>query len=449
MNKTTLLSIGWPATVVAAFIAGKAAIGPETAEPAQEKNKVSVRTPSRISSSPSYSSTMGNPAATKSNVIKFTRISKGEYEDNFGIKKIAQIDDPLRRSALLLSVIEQMDSEDFERVVADFRALDMTRSRMTEYTQLLHAWAQKDAPAALEYAAANTNGDFAKTTILASWATDDPYAAIDWAKANHEGSGANPLMVGVIKGIAINDIAQATELLQELPFSRERGEAMSQMLKHVASQEQDVALAWLDSIEDEKLRAGATTRLVKELAISDPEGMAAWVRNIEDEESRARSIKAVVDQWAEQDIEQAKTWVGGLDGNEKMSAARGMIGEYAKKDATAAADWMDSMKGQEGHQDLVKGYIWSTAMSRQPEAAMAQIANIDNADNQMRYYKNGLERWSDADPEATAKWLDNNPKAIPEDMQKSIRDRIGKIQAGEKPSGRGSWWRGRSSGGGR
>ena len=146
------------------------------------------------------------------------------------VTELAQIVDPVERAKAFLALIQTLETDDFLNVVADFRALGITEQRMSEYGMLLHAWAKADPEGALDYAIKNTGTPFARQAIMASWSSDDPEAAIAFARDNYEGEGANPLLVGIIRGIAPSDLSRASDLLQELPYSRERGDALQSIL---------------------------------------------------------------------------------------------------------------------------------------------------------------------------------------------------------------------------
>jgi hypothetical protein len=80
------------------------------------------------------------------------------------------------------------------------------------------------------YAKEKTGTNFARQTILSAWAKNDTEGAVAWARDNFDsdakGADANPWIVGVIEGISSIDLGRATELLEELPFSRGRGQAL-------------------------------------------------------------------------------------------------------------------------------------------------------------------------------------------------------------------------------
>jgi hypothetical protein len=427
MNKSTLISIGWPATLVCAFVVGKMNISSSNSTEKPQAQKTEVRTVEKKSSSnfTASLSTGQSPEQVKKNVISIAGASDSEFKQNFGIAKIMQIDDPIKRSTLLLGVLENMSDEDFERVVDDFRDLGITRERMTEYEQLLTAWAQRNPVAAIEYSKLHTNSPEAGNIILTTWAKSNPNAAIEWAKTNHDGNGANPYMIGVIKGITANNHVLATDLLNQMPYSEERGEALDSVLSSLNQMKTSDQLAWLETLNDNSLKVGATTRLIRQ----NPKEMSEWVTQLEDTKAKSDYIVSVANSWIRKEPEELKQWVSTLNPEQKMLAARGMIDELAKKDADSAAKWMNNMKDQDGYQDVLRSYIWSAATSRQPAAALAQVPNMQDEKSQRQVYERTLNYWSVAQPDEVEKWLPTSP--VPDDIKASIVERIAKVKKGE------------------
>ncbi|NWK56096.1 hypothetical protein HW115_10785 [Verrucomicrobiaceae bacterium N1E253] len=412
MNYTRIIiPSAWGVSLVAAFL-----IGGQSKQSSNDSDDSGSQ-----SQGQSYSSTSsggsGNSLAEIRKRSHSRNSAKSSSAKSFEIGDIASNIDPVSRTSDLLKLINTLGPNDFQQVVADFRALDMTRERMSEYAMLLHAWAKVDPVGALDYAEQNTGTPFARQTILASWASDDPESAIVWAKEHHEGDRANPWLVGVIRGIASTDPKRATEVMHELPFSRERGEALGSIVPYIAKQGHDQALLWLDTIKDEKLLNGATAYMASNLAKSDPKTTADWVSTLDDNEAKHRAVREVAEQWEDQDLSSAIAWANTLDGNSKTQAANELIGDYARENPAEAANWLQSMNNEPGYQSTLRSYIWSTSRSH-PEFSLAQVSEIPDARSQERYYERILSRWKQQDAEAASSWINNNP--VPDTVLKRL-----------------------------
>jgi len=357
-------------------------------------------------------------SATKRSSSKSTRNShtrSENYSESFNINDIVYLNDPLARTNAIIKMINELGPGDFEQVVADFRALGITGNRRTEYELLLHAWAKVDPEGALTYAKENTETPFASQSIIASWAAYNPDAALNWIKTNHEGEKANKYLVGIVKGLADKNTARATEILQELPFSRERGDALRALLPHVSKLGAEEATAWIASIKDEKLRAGASVNIARSLAQKAPEDTAKWVTTL-DPETQARVASSVAGTWARQDLNKAVTWTNTLAGKVKTNAASRMMRHFVSSDPNKAATWMKSMSTDEGYEKVVRSFMSATS-SKHPELALSHLGEVD--ENWRRRSKHMiLVDWATRDQKAASTWMQSNN--VEQDWQNKV-----------------------------
>ena len=335
------------------------------------------------------------------------------------MEEIVRGENALDRSRAMLSWIDSLAPSEFEAAVAKFRSLGLTEARMGEYAMLLTAWAEADPMAALAYTTANTRGGMATGTVLAAWASRDPESAIAWAEAKHEGEEANPYMVGIIRSLAATNPTRATELLQALPFSGERGEALRAMMPHLLKDGPDAAKAWIASLSDERLRDGATARFAEEMAKTDPAATASWLLSNLGEAS-TRSVDEVFEQWAQTDKEAASASFASLpQGDARTRALRGLVTIEARTDPQAAAKLMNSHPADVDDR-MVYHFIWNS-FDKAPGVAAGQIALIEDEDGRNRMYQRALGSWLEDDQAAAQRWIDS--ANLPEQVLNSLAKR--------------------------
>ncbi len=335
------------------------------------------------------------------------------------MEEIVRGENALDRSRAMLSWIDSLAPSEFEAAVAKFRSLGLTEARMGEYAMLLTAWAEADPMAALAYTTANTRGGMATGTVLAAWASRDPESAIAWAEAKHEGEEANPYMIGIIRSLAATNPTRATELLQALPFSGERGEALRAMMPHLLKDGPDAAKAWIASLSDERLRDGATARFAEEMAKTDPAATASWLLSNLGEAS-TRSVDEVFEQWAQTDKEAASASFASLpQGDARTRALRGLVTIEARTDPQAAAKLMNSHPADVDDR-MVYHFIWNS-FDKAPGVAAGQIALIGDADSRNRMYQRALGSWLEDDQAAAQRWISS--ANLPESVLKSLAKR--------------------------
>jgi hypothetical protein len=334
--------------------------------------------------------------------------------------------DPIERTRAWLDFVNSIAPSEFESVVASFRSLGMTDTRMTEYAMLLSAWGKTDPLQALAYAQANTGNRFARTTILSTWATYDAAGAIQWAEQNHEpqeGEG-NPWMIGIIQGLASTDPARASQLLTAMPFSEERGEALSALLPSILAKGDDAAKAWAEAITDDALKQGAIGRLAETMAEKDPAGTADWLmRN--PGEAADRSMDNVISAWMDKDQDSAIAYYKGLPaGDVRSNALRGVANSMAMEDPRAAADFLDA-NAADANDRVYQQFVWHS-FGEAPDIAANYIGKISDPREQEQMYGRMLDGWLRRDFNAASTWINGN--TLPESVSQKVQSRIQEIQ---------------------
>ena len=408
-----ILGAGWILSLAAAFLIGQGSRTPEL----QKSAKSEQRPGSRASSSqrprrgPENSGSLRSPLTTNGRVARIIETNPARQ----AVTELAQIVDPVERAKGFLALIQTLETDEFLNVVADFRALGITEQRMSEYGMLLHAWAKADPEGALDYAIKKTGTPFARQAIMASWSTDDPEAAIAFARDNYEGEGANPLLVGIIRGIAPSDLNRASGLLQDLPYSRERGDALQSILPYVMENGSDLALTWAAGIADPQLKSGAISYIMGDLAGSEPLRAAELLNTLDDREAATRAADDVAGSFARVDLEEAKTWSAGLDEDLRAEAVEGVIGHYASQDPVAASEWLGSLAGTTNLDSAIRQFAWRS-LGSEPELAAEWIGQIQSPERRNEMYNSILPRWLRSDRSSAEQWIQETPE-LPESVR--------------------------------
>jgi len=360
-------------------------------------------------------------ATKRTGMEKSSSNSSSKADPMARFEELKNIADPLERTRLWLQLVDSLSPEQFEEFVAAYRAEGIPPERMGDYAMLLTAWAKVDPQAALDYASKNTNNPFARQTILAAWAGYDPNSAISWAKANHKGEGANPLMVGVIKGLAFQDPDLASSLLKEMPRSVERGEALDNLLPALLQQKGlAAAREWVNSITDPALKDGAMTRIADRTIQQDPEGTADWLIANPTENS-GRRIDDALYAMASKDQAAALAYFNKLPAGEvRSNALRGIINATAIENPQKAVALMDAHSSDVNNR-VVEQFVWHS-FRQDPQTAVSSISRLSNAEEQERMYSRTLDWWMERDQQAAINWVNSNtlPPKIVERLNRNL-----------------------------
>ncbi|MBK1882334.1 hypothetical protein JIN85_07905 [Luteolibacter pohnpeiensis] len=367
------------------------------------------RSPSRNSGDRSSTRTMG---------------SQSKEQKMQHLDEIVRGENALERNRALLDFIDHLAPGEYEDAIAHFREMGLTRDRLGEYSLLLTAWAEADPTAALAYANENTGGGFARDTIMSSWATKDPEAAIRWAQANYTGDGANPYLIGVIRGISGTDTTRATELLTGMPFSGERGAALQAMMPHILNQGFDAASSWITSIDDPKLRNGALMSAASQLAQENPEATAKLLLD-NPGDATARRLDDVYAEYMEKDPSSAMSSFLSLpSGDQRSDALRGIVNNVANSDPKKAEALLNQYSGDVTDR-VVEQFAWNTQNS-DPATAMNNIYRINDERQRNQMYDRMLGRWINRDPASAQAWMQSNQ--LPENIQQRALRRLSERQ---------------------
>ncbi len=425
-NRNLILAGAVLATATVAFTAGRmSAPGGAAADSAsaagQAAGKSTLRTGADLSGAASGAGRRGSGTRGEAE----TGTARGE-EALAKMEEMMRITDPMERNRAWMDFINSIDPAEFESVVASFRGMGITNSRMTEYSMLLSAWAKRDPLQALAYAEANTGNRFARNTILTTWAAYDPDGAIRWARDHHEPDDeeGNPWMIGVIQGIAAHDPERATMLLKGMNYSDERGEALNAMLPNILAQGGDAARAWAEAIEDEQLKQGAIGQIAEALAAKDPAGTADWLAKNPGEAAQRR-MDDVISSWMEKDPEAATAYYKNLPaGDVRTNALRGVATSMAMKDPHAAADFLDE-HASDANDRVYQQFAW-VSFGEAPDLAVSYIGKIANAREQERMYDRMFRGWMRRDPGAAVNWA--NSATLPQNVQERVQRQIQQMQ---------------------
>jgi hypothetical protein len=322
------------------------------------------------------------------------------------MRALSEINDPLERARLWLQLVDSLSPDQFQDFVAAFRADGIPSERMGDYSMLLSAWAKVNPQEALDYASKATSNPFARQTILASWASYDPESAISWAKSNHTGEGANPWMVGVIKGLAYQDPDRASTLLMEMPRSQERGEALDNLLPALLKRGIAETRDWVDSITDPALKEGAISRVAESTAAKDPQGTADWLI-ANPSEAANRRIDDALYAMANKDQSVALDYFSKLPaGDARSNALRGIINAVASENPQKASALMDAHSGDLTDR-AVQQFVWYS-FRQDPQTAVTNISRMTNPEEQERMYTRTIEWWMERDQQAALNWVNGN-----------------------------------------
>ena len=421
ISKTGLFAAAWAVSCGAAFLVGRGSSdSPETTGNLDsQKNLIapSSRSVPRGQQSVVPSKPSGRVASITTGSSSSGQIKAIREE----AKALKHTSDPIARAEKFLEFVKNLSPDQYLAAVDAYREGGIENEQFGEYRMLLSAWAQVDPLQALDYAKENTGTNFARQTILSAWAKNDTEGAVAWARDNFDseakGADANPWLVGVIEGISSLDLGRATQLLEELPFSRGRGQALDAVFAEVTASGLENAKRWIVSLTDEKLKSGAAGRLAGQLAKEDPRAAAEWATSMGAEILKS-SAGEIVQQWADNDLPAALSWVESQPEEIVASAGPSLVREMIQNEnVVAASDWLANYEGNPAFDDSVKSLVWHS-IGDEPALAADWIMRLSTEDDQRNTFHRMIGRWMSKDEAGVVDYVNNNP--VPEGIKQRV-----------------------------
>lgn len=380
------------------------------------------------------------------------------------IKAMASENDPLKKTAMLTAILDQLTPENAK---AAFEAMREARRNQRggwgrgggdEMRLLLNAWGRIDGEAAISELTAlaeaeraereaNGGGDrgrgrggdstFDIYSVLSGWATKDSTAALEYVNSL-EGDDRRKGMYtsGIVRGLMINGVDDAVSFISELPSDDNgtRARYMSTVAEEMLEQGIDSAAQWADSLNDDELKGGAMDRIAGEYANTDLDAAIEWVSEHAPEDYARSAVTEIAEEWAEKDPQSVIDWAGDLPDATQKHVFEEALDEWTERDPLAASEYLAEMPASEVKDSAVEGFAKELARE-DPQAAAAWGATIGNDEIRTSTLMDVARNWLRSDRAAAEAWLPDS--GLSAEAQQSI------MQPSEDRWGRGGDRRGR------
>lgn len=332
--------------------------------------------------------------------------------------KIMEEGDMVERMGAYMDALRRMDQSSLVEVVEAFESLPKGYGRHLEMKLLMRSWANIDPLSALNYAENSLDEKseqrFAMTEVLAGWAKRDPNSAIAWVKdrqvENPDSKQNDNLLVGVVKGLAENDLKTADDFFRTLPQGNAKWQASTFLAQEYAKKGTDEAIRWADQFpeEDQRMRSMILGQMGSKLAQSDLKGTANWVESMPVDKASEQVMSNLLSRWASQAPQEAAIWSSQLPDSEKrIQAMKLLTTKWSLRDPVATAGWLNTFPPS-AELDPVVGEFVNRISSRDPEGAVGWATSIIDQDQRKRAVDQALRAWERRNPKEANAWKIEN-----------------------------------------
>ena len=332
------------------------------------------------------------------------------------LKRIMEGGDMIERMGAYLDAVRAMDSGNVLEVVNAFEGLPKGYGRHLEMKLLMRSWAAIDPEAALAYADQSLDPKserrFGVSEVLAGWANQDPEGAIQWARTNNSThkSEDNPLLLGVIQGLAERNLDAANNLLRSLPTGSARWQASTFLAQKYSEMGLDKAIEWANQFpqEDERMRETILGQMGARLARQDIAGTAKWVETMKGDQASLRVMDNLLNQWASKDASSAAKWLNELPGEDKrFYGMKQLTSRWSLTDPVATAEWLNSFPPSPKMDPVVNEFV-NRISTRDPEGAAGWAMSIIDPQVKQKAVQKAVSAWVRMDPEKAQAWKQSN-----------------------------------------
>jgi hypothetical protein len=334
------------------------------------------------------------------------------------LRKIMEDGSMVEKMGAYMDALRGMDKDTLGLVVDAFEALPKGYGRHLEMKLLMRSWADFDPIAALQYAENSLDEKserrFAMTEVLAGWASQDSGAAIRWVKQhqaeNPDSKQSANLMVGVVKGLAENDLSSADSFFKSLPDGSAKWQASTFLAQEYVKLGTEEAIQWAEQFpdEDERMKVTILGQIGSKLAQSDIVGTASWAESMPVNQASEQVMNNLLSRWSSKNPQEAADWASKLENSEKkVQAMKSLTNKWSMRDPVATASWLNTFPPS-AELDPVVGEFVNRISSRDPEGAVGWASSILDENQKQQAIGQALRAWDRKDPEQANAWRIQN-----------------------------------------
>ena len=295
---------------------------------------------------------------------------------------------PVVRMQAFAELLKNPTEDNIASAIEAYDKLPEGPSRFSELRLLTFSWAQVNPQGAMKWVKSLDGFEqrIGSGSIMDSWARKNSDEAIAWARENFDGGegSENPYFVGIISGMAENNLVGATDLMSELPYGRVRGRAASILFEQTWKKGEDISMNWAENLPEGSLQNFAYREIGEKIAREDLGRAVEWVDEMEESQVKAAVSEDVAEIWARKNPVDAAQWVANMpEGESRSESMEEVVTQWARKDPTATADWLNQFPSGELMDEPIQRFV-REVVRKDPEVAMTWAEAIVNEERKER-----------------------------------------------------------------
>jgi hypothetical protein len=145
--------------------------------------------------------------------------------------------------------------------------------------------------------------------------------------------------------------------------------------------------------------------MAAQAVVEDPASAVNLLASVPHGVDRQEMLQAMVGQWVEVESEAAGAWVMGLNEVDQQVALPEMTRAWMQTDPRGASEWLAQIPAGRAKDEAIMVMTTSPTLVRDPEAAMAWSAVIQDPTMRTEALQQVASRWEAMDPHALQAWM--------------------------------------------
>jgi uncharacterized protein YeaC (DUF1315 family) len=227
---------------------------------------------------------------------------------------------------------------------------------------------------------------------------------------NPDSKQSGNLMVGVVKGLAENDLSSADSFFQNLPEGSAKWQASTFLAQEYVKLGTEEAILWAEKFpeEDERMKVTILGQIGSKLAQIDLEGTALWAESMPVGKASEQVMDNLLSRWTSKNPMEAANWATQLgDSEKKIQAMKSLTNKWSMRDPVATGSWLNTFPPS-AELDPVVGEFVNRISSRDPEGAVGWASSILDKEQKQNAIGQALRAWDRKDPEQANAWRIQN-----------------------------------------
>lgn len=244
-------------------------------------------------------------------------------------------------------------------------------------------------------------GQSAASIIASEWAKNDPEGALAWAKTLDREKGQ--AMTAVLREIAATDPQKASTLLASIDES-ERGNAVGTLARQWGAKNFSEAETWIRSLPADQ-QDEAMASALRGLAGQDPQLASQKVAAMADGEEKNRALSVIAETWSRENPKAALDWLVS-QGNDEATrdGMRDVMGNLARQDDAGAVAFINQQQAGDTRDEAIQTYIFNNR-SEDPKAVMTLAESMTDEGDRQRAVGMAAMQWMREDANAAKDYI--------------------------------------------